>query len=177
MDKIDWSKVVLYNDGQCPICLEVLQVDNKAWPPCGHVFCYYCLARWCKRKQKCPLCKQNIQIYRFVKPKPTMTNPAPPGRPSQNPPAVPPSQNPPAVMPSQNPPAAQQRQNPSAVPPSQNRSVVDEPSGAQPAHPFSRMLKRFRSASGQAARRFGERVRQQGTVQRGRCNFLCCGYF
>lgn len=51
-----------YDTGQCPICLVSPQV-NKSHPPCGHVFCYACLAEWCKVKLECPACKQKFTQF------------------------------------------------------------------------------------------------------------------
>lgn len=45
-----------YDDGQCAICLG--PHADKSQLHCGHVFCYHCLAEWCKVKLECPTCKR-----------------------------------------------------------------------------------------------------------------------
>ncbi len=48
-----------FDEGQCSICLRIPQVD-VAFPPCGHTFCFECIFQWCKIKNECPICKQEI---------------------------------------------------------------------------------------------------------------------
>ncbi len=52
-----------FDDGECAICLNDPQVD-KSSPPCGHVFCYECLVRWCGMKLLCPICNQGFFKFR-----------------------------------------------------------------------------------------------------------------
>lgn len=86
MDTIDNVDQVIQNDllqetlesnikkvdfGNCPICYEdiqVLQFDNDyikpkknmTTTPCGHSFCYNCLAKHLEKKNKCPICRTKI---------------------------------------------------------------------------------------------------------------------
>ena len=39
----------------CSVCLEA--VEDPCLTPCGHVFCYECIAERAKVTNKCPLCK------------------------------------------------------------------------------------------------------------------------
>lgn len=51
-----------FDENQCPICLTGPQ-SNKSRPPCGHVFCYDCLVKWCNEKPICPVCKQTFNQF------------------------------------------------------------------------------------------------------------------
>lgn len=53
-----WTKRKLFDNGECPICYSIPQVD-KAILPCGHVFCFQCLKKWSdirKLRATCPVC-------------------------------------------------------------------------------------------------------------------------
>ena len=42
---------------ECAICLETLSANNISVTPCGHKFCFTCLAENMRRSQKCPMCR------------------------------------------------------------------------------------------------------------------------
>ncbi len=52
-----------FDEGSCAICHVSPQVE-KAFPPCGHTFCFACLVKWCIIKNECPACKEKIDIVR-----------------------------------------------------------------------------------------------------------------
>lgn len=57
------------NDNLCPICLEILDLDDLSLHiklQCGHEFCKNCIVKWYNgnnyQNKLCPLCRKNIQI-------------------------------------------------------------------------------------------------------------------
>jgi hypothetical protein len=42
----------------CPVCQD--RPTNPVQLPCGHIFCYDCIARWLSTKGSCPLCRADI---------------------------------------------------------------------------------------------------------------------
>lgn len=55
-------KLSKYDDGKCPICMDICINDkvNKALLPCGHVFCYECIDGVRKVKRQCPVCREEF---------------------------------------------------------------------------------------------------------------------
>ena len=48
---------------ECPICLDTIKYSSVG--SCMHHFCYDCLYEWCKRSNKCPICKQLILEFKI----------------------------------------------------------------------------------------------------------------
>jgi hypothetical protein len=81
-DKISMDELNSLDTGCCPICYEKLQFlkynsihdevkpnPNVVTTPCGHSFCFTCLATHMERKNKCPLCRTDIcktQKYKLI---------------------------------------------------------------------------------------------------------------
>ena len=47
----------------CQLCLENVPTTTT---PCGHLFCWFCLADWLNAKPQCPLCREHVEPSRIV---------------------------------------------------------------------------------------------------------------
>lgn len=45
---------------ECCICMDTIQITNRAVTGCGHVFCLGCLLQHLRTKNDCPMCRRTV---------------------------------------------------------------------------------------------------------------------
>ena len=54
----------------CCICMDTIQITNRAVTECGHVFCLGCLLQHLDNKNDCPMCRRTVGPQRCHTPTP-----------------------------------------------------------------------------------------------------------
>lgn len=62
-EETEIKNVAINTSVQCQLCLE--KISNTA-TPCGHLFCWSCLAEWLQTKPRCPLCREHVAPSRII---------------------------------------------------------------------------------------------------------------
>ena len=63
-DRLSGDELRLHSRLKCPLCLESCKVQTAT--PCGHVFCWQCIAEWSSEKSECPLCRNKVDPQQLV---------------------------------------------------------------------------------------------------------------
>ncbi|OXU26972.1 hypothetical protein TSAR_008793 [Trichomalopsis sarcophagae] len=51
------------SSSRCQLCLEKI---SDTTTPCGHLFCWSCLAEWLRARNRCPLCRESVAPSRII---------------------------------------------------------------------------------------------------------------
>ena len=60
----------IHENEDCPICMGIIKIEEIVYiEPCNHVYCIWCLEKWCMAKRICPidtLKLENVYVYNPV---------------------------------------------------------------------------------------------------------------
>lgn len=62
-DSSEMKEIESSTSAKCQLCLEKIPTTAT---PCGHLFCWICLAEWLRTRPRCPLCREHVLPSRIV---------------------------------------------------------------------------------------------------------------
>ena len=59
----------IHESEDCPICMNIMEIEDKVYTePCYHVYCTWCLGKWCADNTTCPMDRINIRKIHVYNP-------------------------------------------------------------------------------------------------------------
>ena len=60
----------MHESEDCPICMDNIKTEEKVYTePCNHVYCIWCMGKWCICNTTCPMDRlnlKNVHVYNQI---------------------------------------------------------------------------------------------------------------